>query len=258
MNDYQKIIDNYISWIRDNTDIKAIGKDGEICEITTPFFDRHNDHLQIYVLKKGNHFVLTDDGYAIEDLKMSGMEISSPKREKIFRTILNGFGVKLGDKGDLYIEATSNNIGQKKHYLLQAILAVNDMYSLSLENVYSLFKEDVERYFKINSIFYSKDIKISGKTGFDHNIDFLISASNSRPERLIKTINNPGKDPVMAAIFAFNDIAEMREQKSTNYVLYNDTEKTVGTELVDALKNYGIQSVPWSKKDLYKKEFALS
>ena len=41
--DCQSIIDSYIQWIRDNTVIKSI-KEGQSCEITTPFLDRHNDN----------------------------------------------------------------------------------------------------------------------------------------------------------------------------------------------------------------------
>ena len=190
MLDCNKIIDEYISWIRDNTVVKTI-EEGQSCLVSSPFLDRHNDHLNIYIVKIGNNFRITDDGYTINDLKMSGLEINTPKREKIFRTVLNGFGVKTDQNNALYVEASLNNIGQKKHHLLQAILAVNDMYTLSQEMVYSLFKEDVELYLKSNEIYFSKDIKITGKTGFDHNIDFLITASKTKPERLIKTVNNP-------------------------------------------------------------------
>jgi hypothetical protein len=257
MIDCQQIIENYIKWIKDNTVIKSI-QDGVICEISTPFLDRHNDHLQIYVQKQNDMYVLTDDGYTIADLNMSGMEFNTPKREQIFKTVLNGFGVKLGNNNELYIEANLNNIGQKKHYLLQAILAVNDMYTLSQETVYSLFKEDVERYFKSNDIYFSRDIKITGKTGFDHNIDFLISASKNKPERLIKTVNIPKKDPIMATIFAFSDIVAIREQPTNNYVIYNDVDKQVSPDVVSALSSYGIMNIPWSQKERCKEEFVMN
>lgn len=257
MIDCQQIIENYIKWIKDNTVIKSI-KSGTVCEISTPFLDRHNDHLQIYVKKQNTKYILTDDGYTIADLSMSGMEINTPKREQIFRTVLNGFGVYLGGNNELYIEANLNNIGQKKHYLLQAILAVNDMYTLSQETVYSVFKEDVERYFKSNGIFFSRDIKITGKTGFDHNIDFLISASKTKPERLIKAINTPTKDPIMAAIFTFSDITLIREQPTDNYVIYNDIDKQVSLDVVSALANYNVKNIPWSQKERCKEEFVMN
>lgn len=251
---FQSIIDSYIDWIRDNSSIKIIADDN-ICEITTPFLDRHNDHLQIYVKKNQNTFFLTDDGYTLNDLKLSGVELDTPKRDKIFKTMLNGYGVKDGEKNELYAEAVLANIGQKKHNLLQAILSVNDIYTLSTENILSLFKEDVERYFLANEIFYSKDIKITGKSGFDHNIDFIISATRSKPERLIRAINNPKKDTVLSAIMAFNDIQAIREQKTNNIIIYNDMVNPPIPEVINALKSYQIIDLAWSKREEYMSEF---
>lgn len=253
--DFQKIIDEYLKWIKDNTIVKTI-EEGNLCSITTPFLDRHNDHLDIYVVKQGDKIKLTDDGYTIADLKMSGLEINTPKRENLLRTTLNGFGVKMNGNDELFIEANSSNIGQKKHYLLQAILTVNDMFNLASETVQSLFKEDVEIYFKANDIYYSKDIKIAGRTGYDHNIDFLITGTRNKPERLIKTINTPKKDSALASIMAFSDI--IRETKTKNYVLYNDIEKNINSDFLSALENYNIASRPWSKRDSFKDEFSLN
>ena len=55
------------------------------------------------------------------------------------------------------------------------------MFNLSQETVTSLFKEDVELYLLSNDIYFSKDIKLTGKSGFDHNIDFLIPRSKNKP-----------------------------------------------------------------------------
>ncbi len=220
--------------------------------------DRHNDHLDIYIIKNNGSFKITDSGYTIADLKMSGFEINTPKRETILRTALNGFGVKINGNNELYVEATTNNIGQKKHYLLQAILSVNDMFNLAQETISSLFKEDVELYFRSNDIVFSKDIKISGKSGFDHNIDFLIPQTKNKPERLIKTINTPRKDSILSSIMAFSDINQTRETPTKNYVVYNDIDREVSKEVISALDNYGVSHIPWSKKEQTLLDFSLN
>lgn len=251
------IISEYLKWIKDNTAIKTI-EEGKVCLVSTPFLDRHNDHLDIYLIKNSDSIKLTDNGYTISDLKMSGFEINTPKRETILKTVLNGFGVKINGNDELFVEATINNIGQKKHYLLQAILAVNDMFNLAQETVSSLFKEDVELYFRSHDIVFSKDIKLSGKSGFDHNIDFLIPATRNKPERLIKTINNAKKDSILSSIMAFNDINQTRETETKNYVIYNDIEKDVSRDIIGALQNYGVKQIPWSEIEKSMPEFSLS
>ncbi len=255
--DCQQVIAEYLKWIKDNTVTKTV-EEGKVCSISTPFLDRHNDHLDIYLLKTNDNLKLTDNGYTIADLKMSGFEINTPKRESILKTALNGFGVKMNGNDELYVDANPQNIGQKKHYLLQAILAVNDMFNLAQETVYSLFKEDVELYFKSNDIFFSKDIKLTCKSGFDHNIDFLIPASKNKPERLIKAINNAKKDTVLSSIMAFNDINQTRETPTKNFVVYNDLEKEVSKDVIGALDNYAVKHIPWSHKELCLTEFSLN
>ena len=150
---------------------------------------------------------------------------------------------------ELFVDATPHNVGQKKHYLLQAILAVNDMFNLAQETVYSLFKEDVELYFRSNDIVFSKDIKLSGKSGFDHNIDFLIPATKNKPERLIKAVNSPKKDNILSSIMAFSDINPTREMKTKNFVVYNDIEKDVAKDVIAALDIYAVKHIPWSRKE---------
>lgn len=253
--DCREIIEKYVQWIKDNTVVHDI-QDGHACAISTPFIDRHNDHIEIYILRHEQGYKLTDDGFTLNDLEMSGMDVvSSPKREKIFKAILNGFGVKLGDEQELYVLANESNIGQKKHYLIQAILAVNDMFTLSRENVYSMFKEDVELYFSTHNLRFSKDIKLTGKTGFDHNIDFLVPASVGKPERLIKAVNDPKKDYIFQVIFAFNDIRDLRESPTNNYVVFNDLETQPSSDVISALENYQIKHIGWSQKELCLSEF---
>lgn len=255
--DCQPIISSYLQWIKDNTVVKTL-EEGKACSISTPFLDRHNDHLDIYLFKDNNQIKLTDNGDTINDLRMSGFEINTDKRKKILQTTLNGFGVQMGRDDELFVDANLKNIGQKKHYLLQAILAVNDMFNLSQSIVSSLFKEDVEAYFRANDILFNKDVKLTGKSGYDYNIDFLIPASKSQPERLIKTINQAAKDTVLSAIMALHDIEQMRGSNTGRFVIYNDTDKAASAESLVALNNYGVQPIAWSEKQLCLEKFALN
>ncbi len=76
----QKLIDGYIGWLRQGISVEALG---ESCELTTPFLDRHNDHLQVYATRRNGTVVLSDDGYVLSDLRTSGLELDTPKRKMI-------------------------------------------------------------------------------------------------------------------------------------------------------------------------------
>ncbi|MCH7567122.1 MAG: DUF1828 domain-containing protein, partial [Nitrospirae bacterium] len=57
-------------------ELKVTELDGS-CQISTPFLDRHNDAIEIFVEKKDGSLRLTDDGYTIRDLRASGMEFTT-------------------------------------------------------------------------------------------------------------------------------------------------------------------------------------
>ena len=126
--DIHSLLDQYWGWLKDRTTLRQI--DGWY-EITTPHLDRHNDYLQIYAAKSGGGFLLTDDGYILDDLEMSGCPIDTPRRQEILATTLRGFGVELADKRRLEVKAGADNFAVRKHNLLQAMLAVNDLFYLA-------------------------------------------------------------------------------------------------------------------------------
>jgi hypothetical protein len=133
--EYISLVNNYVEWLKQGISIESFE---DACEITTPFLDRHNDHLQIYVKKSGNGFLLTDDGYIINDLKLSGCELTTERRNQILQSVLNGYGVNLnGD--ELFLKASAENFPQRKHNFIQAILSVNDLFVMSKPLVKSFF-----------------------------------------------------------------------------------------------------------------------
>src|SRR5204863_4291838 len=96
----------------------------------------------------------------------------------------NGFAVQVVDEA-LQTSATTQNFPIRKHNLVQAMLAVNDMFHLAAPNVASLFHEDVARWLKESDVRFTPNVRFVGKTGFDQHFDFAIPASRTHPERLV-------------------------------------------------------------------------
>jgi hypothetical protein len=241
-NKCQDIVDTYVKWINQKLSVKDI--DG-VCEITTPFLDRHNDQLQIYVKKAGDTLILTDDGYILRDLELSGFEITTEKRKRVLHSILNGFGVRLhGD--EIIAEATTESFPQKKHDIIQAMLAINDLFVMAPPMVARFFKEDVR---------FTPSVKFTGKSGFDQSFDFVIPASQKRPERVIRAINRPDRQSISMLIFAWaQDLKDVRAVDSTAYGVLNDIEQPIKPEITSALQQYRIRPLLWSKRAEYVEE----
>jgi hypothetical protein len=248
----QRLIDNYIHWLRDKTALREVG---DWVEITTPYLDRHNDYLQIYAKRQNGSYLLTDDGYVIEDLAQSGCRLDSPKRQDLLRMTLGGFGVQEAD-GQLQVKATAENFSSKKHDLIQAMLAINDMFFLSTAVVANLFYEDVVAWMEASDIRFIRDIKFTGKSGYDHRFDFVIPKSRKKPERILKAISLPNKETAEMLAFSWIDTKEVRPPDSTAYAFLNDSERTVPSAILDALGSYDVRPIIWSRREDIREELA--
>lgn len=239
------LIEEYVNWLREQITVAEVG---EVCEITTPFLDRHNDYLQIYVIKEGDHYILTDDGYILSDLRMSGVDLNTERRQRTLLTMLRGFGVENAG-GRLQVRATRKDLAQKKHALLQAMLAVNDLFLVAQSRVVSFFVEDVEKFLRLHKVRVVPNVSVIGRSGYVHHFDFAIPASDEAPERFLQAINTPSRDNILSYIFAWTDTKDARDPQAQALAFLNDENKSVPQDSIDALKAYNIRPLLWSKRE---------
>ena len=252
IHDIQRLMDAYHAWLKDKSVLRQID---QWVEITTPYLDRHNDYVQIYAKQSNGGYVLTDDGYTIDDLEQSGCKLESRKRQDLLKMTLNGFGVQL-EGNALQVHTSPDNFALRKHNLVQAMLAVNDMFFLAVPLVASLFYEDVVAWLDVHDIRYTPKIKFTGKTGYDHLFDFVIPKSRQQPERILQAINRPNKETAKSVAFSWIDTKEVRSPNSRAYALLNDSEHAVSSAVADALRSYDLHPVAWSQREQVREALA--
>jgi hypothetical protein len=207
------------------------------------------------VQRENGHFILTDDGYTLQDLEQSGCRLDSPKRQELLRVTLNGFGVHQHDDS-LEVQATEENFPLKKHSLLQAMLGVNDLFYLASPHTASLFYEDVVSWMTVNEIRFVEQARFTGKTGYDHLFEFVIPRSRKSPERIVRPINRPDKGSAMEMVFAWLDTRETRPPEARAYALLNDTDQIVRADVTEAFLSYDVKPIRWSERETVREELA--
>ncbi|MDO4605023.1 MAG: DUF1829 domain-containing protein [Helcococcus sp.] len=237
-------IKEYTDWLYNN--ITQTNIDDNLIEITTPFLDRHNDYTQVYIkIKNGIPNEVSDMGYTIDDLIMSGFEFNSNKRKELMNIIINRNGVTL-DNGVLTVNINSvTEIPEAKHKLLQTIISINDMFVLNRSNINNLFFEEVNAFFEKNNIIYSENINFIGKSKLQNSYDYVLPRTKNNPERIIDVVNSLDKNKSKQIIFSWNDIVSTRKEGTLNIVIINDENK-FSEESLNALKAYGIYPILWS------------
>lgn len=243
--DIQSMIKEYTDWLYSG--FSAV-KVGEYYELTTPYLDRYNDHLQVYVRQEQNgSYCLSDDGYIIRNLKSSGVSVTrSQKRKEMLERITKNFGVSIRD-GALEIQATKSNYPQRKHMLLQAMMTVDDMFIAEPNSVKNFFTEDVGLFLDSRDIFYSRDFSLVGKTGSLYVYDYHIQRTKDKPERFCKAINSISESSRNLALFNWVDTKEKRADKGDLIVFLND-EKGINDSDIEAFQSYDVGCILWSQR----------
>lgn len=241
----KSLIGNYLSWLKEELRVEELPSS---CVIATPFLDRHNDEIEIYVEQDSDgQFFLTDDGTTLADLRHSGVELKTAKREAHLDKILNGFGVRLQGE-ELHVRTTATDFPQRKHNLVQAILAVNDMFVMGEETVLQLFKEDVEKFLRENQIPFFRDLKLSGHSGFDHKFDFGLMTGGH--EAVLQAVNRLTRDHAASLAFMVADVVRARRGEGFSALAFlNDENTDLNAEHIDALRAYEIHPLRWSQRE---------
>ena len=152
--DIKKLIDEYTSWLNKEITFEQVG---EYYEITTPYLDNANDYLQIYVKQDGNDIFFTDDGATLQGLKAAGFQLT-PNRKNYLQKILTRYGIQL--KGnELSAKAPVKIFAQKKHMFIQALIRIDDMFSVTKTRVSSFFMDDIQSFFESREIYSTENVQ---------------------------------------------------------------------------------------------------
>jgi hypothetical protein len=239
-----KLLLSYTDWMGKQYDVAFIDS---WSVITTPFLDRHNDHIQIYVsIGLDGRCTLTDDGDTLGDLEASGWKPNTEKRKQFLMQALHGVGIELIGENVIGTTTTPGDFPRKMHNLIQAILGVNDLYYTSRQSVESLFIEDVMQWMKDHDIRYIQNVSLIGHSGYDNVYQFVIPASKIAPERLVQTCDVLTLNAAKLYVFQWTDVKGSRDPEAKMYVIVNN-DQTVRGDPLSICESYGINAIPFLK-----------
>ena len=240
MMEIQDLIDEYINFIKKGISYRKLETG---YEITTPFLNDCNDHIQIYVQDiEKEQIIFSDGGDTLSYLSEIGVSYTG-NRKNIIQAALRSYGVEIDKDECLTIKASVRNAPQQEHNLIQAILKINDMEFTTKSRVASMFADDVAEFFTTNEIPYVRNLGAVGQSGLYQKYDFVLSAFKNVSERFCNVVNNPTRNNIINSIFTCNDTAEVRGPQSSFYIFLNDKDVKCSQENVRALEEYNIQPI---------------
>lgn len=251
MNTIESLVDDYYTFLKDNTIVKDNLTSGWT-QIGTPLLDTFNDTIDLYAKPQNGHIVLSDDGETLRNLELCGVSVSrSPKRKRLLEQVLLNYGIKYesGSK-ELVVQATEKDFPQKKFSLLSAIVEINNLYVFSSHTVASVFAEDVENYLEEQDIVATNHFITRGSTGLEFTFDFQIAYRQT--ELVIKAFNSINSMNLPHFLFAWDDIKATRQKQVKKEVIglaiVNDEGKEIKPEYLHALQAKDAVHILWSQR----------
>lgn len=246
----------YLSWLKDRV---TVFEHGDTRVLSTPFLDPFHDGIQIHYEPQNGEIVLHDDGDTFDNLSCLGVKIEDSERRKaLIHRAMAGCGVRFHN-GRLETTATLANLPQRAHFLLTAILRLNDLWMSAVPHRWTDFNELVAEFLDQQSVLYTPNVSIPGRT-VEHSIDFVIPLPK-RKERLIKLVGDPNPQTAKVISFTWLELRETRPD-SQKVVIVNDVrspdplreeseeeQRRVSDQTIAILRGYSDRIFRWSERE---------
>lgn len=123
---------NYLNFLKSNLSVKKIET---AHEIVLPFEDHMGDSIVCYVYDKKEHgmFLASDDGYIINNLIDTGINIGKKSsRRKTIEQICKLSGVSLSDDNEMTVLSSEEDLPSKVHQLAMTMLQIDSLYLMNI------------------------------------------------------------------------------------------------------------------------------
>lgn len=247
---------DYLSWLRER--LKVVER-GDVSVLSTPFLDPFHDGIQVYIERSNGELVLHDNGNTLENLQCLGVKIEdSARRKALIERALAGCAVRL-IKERLETTATGANLPQRAHYLLTAILRLNDLWMSRVPHTFTDFFEVIVEFFDRHNVSYVANVSIPGRT-VEHPMDFVIPLPH-KAEKLVKLIGSPSPQTAKLVSFTWMELKEVRAT-SQRVVVLNDVRppdplieeseesfRQVSDQTIAIIRGYSDAIYRWSERE---------
>ncbi|WP_165849924.1 DUF1828 domain-containing protein [Listeria kieliensis] len=261
----KKLKKEYLDWSMKKINFET---DQDFIKIETPFVDPSNDYINLFLEQKSAHYILSDDGYAVDELDSMGVDIfKQGKRRDFFNKTLRTFGVSFDSKTyELFVKFDNiSSYPAKQHMLIQCIIRINDMLLTTRNRITNFFSEDLQEFLLDNELSITPNAQFIGKTGNTLSFDFSIGMTKNSNQKLIKAVANPRSEAYMEPLFSFIDLDDS-SRKIDKIIIADDEANKVSKIFANSITNFSsneaspanVKLYLWSKRNTWIKELKSS
>ncbi len=253
--DINFLLNSYTTWLRTQFQTRSLPDNKkDAYEITTPFLNNINDSIRLYVEDLGKGKIrLSDDGNTLNDLLLSGIDISSSEtRLKLISDIKQNYQINQSDDV-LFTVGPMESFPEMKQRLISAVIRIDDITFTKRSNVEQLFFDEVYNYFDKNDFGGIPQHPIEGRSGISYTLHYVIPARKKNQEKLFSFQNQISYNQMGISAYMYQDIknsvgSHEKTADSKLVIIYNDAVRNPSSNVFKIAADAEIQLIPWSAK----------
>ena len=221
--------------------------------LRTPFTYPDGDVIDIFILERGAHYVVTDFGEALGWLKT---QTSTGTLSAGQRHLLDGIAQSMGieiNQGQAELTCdTTGELSDAVYAISQAAVRITDLNIMFKHHTPKLIAEEVSEWLVQQDLPHQRRIRAQGRSGDEWTVDFAVDAEQSRSlVFLLSTASrSAAKQRVEHTVAACYDLSRvpMAEQQGSLITLFDDSADIWRESDLDLLSDLATPLF-WSNRD---------
>lgn len=218
------------------------------CRIIFPFTRTDGDPIILYVIDKGDHYIVTDDGETHGMLLVSGVDIDTKKRQNRVDAAKERFNLDEASK-EIRLTSSHDDLGGRILDAYQAVQWIAFLVYTRQPYSPSYFRDKVASFLRENEYNFDEDVDVPAESE-SRNVDFEITGL-SQPTYLESIQARNGSD-----LHGKSDETSLkwikigRAQPNSRFItVVDDVDGVYKKANMKSLFDDSDAIIPWTEKD---------
>jgi hypothetical protein len=222
--------------------------------LNTPFVYSDGDHIQLFIQKYENLFVISDLGETARKMDSYNFNWNTAQIKNLYSHLLKTYDVE-SENHILQIKINSfEGMGYKIFNLLQAIQKKENYLILRKTFKQRNFQEMVQEYLLNEGFQPEAEYKIAGASGIEYTIDFFINHNSNILLKTLSTQSDSGDNDQISRIYSSYSDIHINHPYLRRTIFLDDLETKWNQYQINLITQVSDTEIgKWSQRELFSK-----
>lgn len=222
--------------------------------VRTPLMYPDGGIVDVFVLKRGEAYRITDFGETLGWLRMQSVSKRRSKKQNLMvKDVCHTLGIEFS-QGQLMLRSETNvNIGERVLRLAQAAVRVSDLWFTLRTRAVETMSDEVNEWLSERKISFERNVREQGRSGREWNIDYKTFVNDRTSLVFLLSTGSRATAPRITehVLASCVDLSHLEPPKPQFVSVFDDTQD-IWREEDFKLVEEGSRIAYWSRPDKFE------